>query len=102
MVDLRPPIVLRAFVLTSGTFNLRYDEPIERPYVIGMQGLAAALPHPPRQATVPGGHFIFVDPCPPAVAADAPAACKDAPDVDRAAVHRRIEAEIGDFLRRNL
>jgi hypothetical protein len=38
MVDLRPPIVLRTFVLTSGTFNLRYDEPIERPYVIGMQG----------------------------------------------------------------
>ena len=64
--------------------------------------LAAALPHPPRQETVPGGHFIFFDPCPPAVAADLPAACKDAPDVDRAAVHRRIEAEIGDFLRRNL
>jgi len=64
--------------------------------------LAAALPHPPRQETVPGGHFIFVDPCPPAPEADAPAVCRDAPDVDRAAVHRRIEAEIGGFLRRNL
>jgi len=64
--------------------------------------LATALPHPPRQETVPGGHFIFVDPCPPAPEADAPAVCRDAPDVDRAAVHRRIEAEIGDFLRRNL
>lgn len=64
--------------------------------------LAAALPHPPRQETVPGGHFIFFGPCPPAVAADAPAACKDAPGVDRAAVHRRIEVEIGDFLRGNL
>jgi len=64
--------------------------------------LAAALPHPPRQETVPGGHFIFVDPCPPALEAEAPAACKDAPAVDRAAVHRRIEIEIGDFLRRNL
>ena len=63
--------------------------------------LAAALPHPPRQETVPG-HFIFVDPCPPALEAEAPAACKDAPAVDRAAVHRRIEIEIGDFLRRNL
>jgi hypothetical protein len=51
---------------------------------------------------VPGGHFIFVDPCPPALEADAPALCKDAPAVDRAAVHRRIEAEIADFLRRNL
>jgi predicted dienelactone hydrolase len=64
--------------------------------------LAAALPHPPRQETVPGGHFIFVDPCPPALEAESPAACKDAPAVDRAAVHRRIEVEIGDFLRRNL
>jgi predicted dienelactone hydrolase len=64
--------------------------------------LAAALPHPPRQESVPGGHFIFFGPCPPALEADAPAACKDAPGVDRAAVHRRIEAEIGDFLRRNL
>jgi predicted dienelactone hydrolase len=64
--------------------------------------LAAALPHPPRQETVPGGHFIFFGPCPPALEAEAPAACKDAPAVDRAAVHRRIEVEIGDFLRRNL
>jgi len=64
--------------------------------------LAAALPHPPRQETVPGGHFIFFGPCPPAVEAEAPAACKDAPRVDRASVHRRIEGEIGYFLRRNL
>lgn len=64
--------------------------------------LAAALPQPPRQETVAGGHFIFFGPCPPAVEAAAPAACKDAPGVDRAAVHRRIEAEIGDFLRRDL
>jgi predicted dienelactone hydrolase len=64
--------------------------------------LAAALPHPPRLETVPGGHFIFFGPCPPALEAEAPAACKDAPGVDRASVHRRIEAEIADFLRRNL
>ena len=64
--------------------------------------LAAALPHPPRQETVPGGHFIFFDPCPPAVAADAPAACTDAPDVDRAAIQRRIEPAIADFLRSSL
>lgn len=64
--------------------------------------LAATLPYPPRQETVPGGHFIFVDPCAPALEAHAPAVCKDAPSIDRAAVHRRIEAEIGEFLRRNL
>ena len=64
--------------------------------------LAAALPHPPRQVTVPGGHFVFFGPCPPRLEADAPEACKDAPAVDRAAIHRRFEVEIGDFLRRNL
>lgn len=64
--------------------------------------LAAALPHPPLQETVLGGHFIFFGPCPPALEAEVPAACMDAPGVDRAAVHRRIEVEIGDFLRRHL
>jgi predicted dienelactone hydrolase len=64
--------------------------------------LAAALPRPPRQESVPGGHFIFIDPCPPAVVGRAPAACKDAAGVDRAAIHRRIEAEVADFLRNNL
>jgi len=64
--------------------------------------LAAALPRPPRQETVPGGHFIFIDPCPPAVAEEVPAVCKDAAGVDRAAIHRRIEAEVADFLRNNL
>jgi hypothetical protein len=64
--------------------------------------LATALPRPPRQETVQGGHFIFIGPCPPALEAEAPAARKDAPAVDRAAVHRRIGVEIGDFLRRNL
>jgi len=64
--------------------------------------LAAALPRPPRQETVPGGHFIFFDPCPPAFAEIMPAACKDAAGVDRAAIHRRIEAEVADFLRNNL
>jgi predicted dienelactone hydrolase len=64
--------------------------------------LAATLPRPPRQETVPGGHFIFVDPCPAVVEAVAPAACRDSAGVDRAAVHRRIETEIASFLRQHL
>jgi predicted dienelactone hydrolase len=64
--------------------------------------LAAALPRPPRQESVPGGHFVFIDPCPPAVAELLPAACKDAAGVDRAAIHRRVETEVADFLRNNL
>lgn len=64
--------------------------------------LAAALPRPPRMEVTPGGHFIFMDPCPPELQSEAPAICKDTPGVDRAAVHRRIEAEIAGFLRENM
>src|SRR5207244_1315450 len=52
--------------------------------------LAAALPRQPQQRSTPGGHFVFVDPCPAVVEAEAPAVCRDAAGVDRAAVHRRI------------
>ncbi len=64
--------------------------------------LAAGLPRPPRQQITPGGHFIFVDPCPALVETAAPAACKDAAGVDRVAIHQRIEAEIATFLQQNL
>jgi predicted dienelactone hydrolase len=64
--------------------------------------LAAALPRAPRQQTVPGGHFVFVDPCPRLLQAEAPDVCQDPPGVDRAAVHRRLETEIAEFLRDNL
>jgi predicted dienelactone hydrolase len=65
-------------------------------------GLAAALPHPPHYETVPGGHFIFVDVCTPFLQSAAPEACRDPPDVDRAAVHAGIEAQVAAFFRSNL
>jgi predicted dienelactone hydrolase len=64
--------------------------------------LAAGLPRPPQQKTTPGGHFIFVGPCPPLLETEASAVCKDAAGVDRAAVHQRIQAEIAIFLQQNL
>jgi predicted dienelactone hydrolase len=68
--------------------------------------LAAALPRPPRQQSVPGGHLIFIDPCTPALVQEAPADCKDvamdAAGIDRAAILRRVEADVADFLRNNL
>jgi predicted dienelactone hydrolase len=67
--------------------------------------LAAALPRPPRQESVPGGHLVFIDPCTPALVKEAPADCKDvakdAAGVDRTAI-LRVEAEVADFLRNNL
>src|SRR5260370_39013657 len=60
--------------------------------------LAAGLPRPPRQQITPGGHFIFVDPCPALVETAAPAACKDAAGVDRIAIPQHNSAEDGTFV----
>jgi predicted dienelactone hydrolase len=64
--------------------------------------LAAGLPRPPQLKATPGGHFIFVDPCPSVVESEAPAVCKDAPGIDRAAFHRRLEAEVAAFFEQTL
>ncbi|NMM45131.1 dienelactone hydrolase [Rhodospirillaceae bacterium KN72] len=64
--------------------------------------LDAGLPAPPEIRHVPGGHFVFVDICPPAFKADAPMLCSDAAGVDRAAVHDAVNSWIADFFRRTL
>jgi predicted dienelactone hydrolase len=61
--------------------------------------LAAALPRPPRQEVVPGGHFAFIDSCPESLRAELADACEDPPGVDRAAIHARVEAEVSAFFR---
>jgi predicted dienelactone hydrolase len=64
--------------------------------------LARALRRPPQQVAVPGSHFVFVDPCPRILEAQAPEVCNDPTGVDRAAIHERLRREISDFLRANL
>jgi predicted dienelactone hydrolase len=64
--------------------------------------LAGTLPRPPQQITVPGSHFVFIDPCPAAIAAEAVDICKDAPGIDRVAIHLKIQEEISNFLQGNL
>jgi predicted dienelactone hydrolase len=64
--------------------------------------LAKGLTRPPQQITVPGSHFVFVNPCSPALAARAPEVCSDPPGTDRAAIHQRFRREIAEFLRANL
>jgi predicted dienelactone hydrolase len=39
------------------------------------------------------GHYVFLAPCSPQLARDAPDICTDPPGVDRVAVHRRINAD---------
>ena len=64
--------------------------------------MAKAMARPPHLETIPGNHFVFIDPCSPMLAAGAAEICSDPPGVDRAAVHQRFKQEISDFLRANL
>jgi predicted dienelactone hydrolase len=64
--------------------------------------LVTELPQPPLEVTVPGSHFVFLDPCPAALVETRPELCRDAPGIDRVAIHLEIEGRISDFLRRNL
>jgi predicted dienelactone hydrolase len=64
--------------------------------------LARALPRRPYEVTVPGGHFVFVGPCPPRLEAEVPQVCKDAPGIDRNDIHQHLRREIVDFVRGNM
>lgn len=64
--------------------------------------LTAALPKAPKTLSVPGSHFVFIHPCPPAVRASNPVVCKDPPDVDRGAVAKQLRRQVVRFLRSSL
>jgi predicted dienelactone hydrolase len=48
------------------------------------------------------GHYVFLSPCSPQLAGDAPELCNDPPGVDRAMAHRRINADALAFFRKAL
>ncbi len=48
------------------------------------------------------GHFAFLIPCPPALAKARPDVCTDAPVFDRAAFHKRFNADVLAFFRTHL
>jgi predicted dienelactone hydrolase len=62
--------------------------------------ILAALPRPAEHVIVPGGHFVFLDPCPSTLVTQVMGWCKDAAGIDRAAIHLKLEAEIRDFFER--
>lgn len=57
-----------------------------------------ALPRPPEFHRVDGaGHFDFLPPCSPALAAAAPMICVQTPGFDRAAFHERLNRDVIRF-----
>ncbi|MGF9567438.1 dienelactone hydrolase family protein [Neorhizobium sp. JUb45] len=60
--------------------------------------LVRNLPKRPQETVVEGAHFVFIDPCPEVVRAEAALICEDAPTVDRVKIHVDIERDVRDFL----
>ncbi len=77
------------------------DEILAHPW--NAERIAQMLPKPPEYETIKGaGHYVFLAPCPPVLAARLGEYCKDPPGIDRAALHARINADMADFFRRSL
>jgi predicted dienelactone hydrolase len=77
------------------------DELIPHPW--DAERITGMLPRQPEYDVVQGaGHFVFLAPCSPQLAALAAPICKDPPGVDRAALHRRLNDEMIGFFRRTL
>ena len=77
------------------------DEILAHPW--NAERIAQMLPKPPEYETIKGaGHYVFLAPCPPILAARLGEYCKDPPGIDRAALHARINADMVDFFRRSL
>jgi predicted dienelactone hydrolase len=77
------------------------DEILAHPW--NAERIAQMLPKPPEYETIKGaGHYVFLAPCPPVLAARLGEYCKDPPGINRAALHARINADMVDFFRRSL
>jgi len=112
------PAVKAAFVMAP--LGLVFDQAglshVDRPvFIYYAQDDRVLLPHEnalhiaSRMKTLAGirsipkaGHYVFLAPCSPQLAADASDLCKDPPGVDRAMLHQRINASALAFFRRTL
>jgi predicted dienelactone hydrolase len=69
----------------------------------GVARVLTGLPGQPEIHVVPAGHFAFLPPCSPELAANLPRFCIDVPaGFDRAAFHRDFDASVLRFFRQRL
>lgn len=94
------PEALRAVKVPVLFYEAEKDVILRRP--VNAERIVRGLSPAPDYHVVAGGHFVFLDPCPVSLATEVPAICADAPGVDRVGLHRRLEAEIADFLKKQL
>lgn len=92
LADIRVPVRL---------YRAGADEVLRHPW--NAERIRQMLPSPPEYEVLEGaGHYVFLAPCPAALAAELPEICRDPPGIDRAAIHARLDAEMVDFFRRTL
>jgi len=73
------------------------------PSPVYAEAVRDALPKPPEYIRVEGaGHFDFLPPCSPELAAAAPMICTPTPGLDRAAFNTRFNRELIRFFKANL
>ena len=68
----------------------------------GTARVANSLPGKPDIHVIPAGHYGFLPPCSPQLAANLPRLCSDPPGFDRTAFHREFDASIVGFFREHL
>lgn len=69
----------------------------------GTARMAGSLPNQPEIHIVRSGHYAFLAPCSPELAAAVPRICTDnPPDFDRAAFHREFDASLVKFFSEHL
>jgi len=77
------------------------DEVLRYPW--NAERVRQMLPTPPEYAVIEGaGHYVFLAPCPPALAAQIPAICTDPPGIDRRAIHAQLNADMVAFFGKTL
>ena len=77
------------------------DQILPAPFYV--EPVRDALPRPPEYVRVDGaGHFDFLPPCSPELAANAPMICAPTPGFDRAAFHEVLNREMIRFFQTHL
>jgi predicted dienelactone hydrolase len=77
------------------------DELLPHPW--HAERIAQGLPTPPEYRSLHGaGHFVFLAPCSPALAARAPVICADPPGIDRKAIHAQLNVDMVAYFRKTL
>ena len=72
-----------------------FDSVVREPYNVAW--LLKNLPRQPETWIAMGGHYTFLPPCGPALAATVPEICKEPAGVDRVAVHRNLNRRLVTF-----